>query len=148
MDPYFLVPSIYLHGCVIKVGSPTQKIASILCYRVSYCEKHLWRELCITYISLKRVGFSSVPRLPGWPFQQLIYGGALPIFPLQAGFPPLISCEKTAPLRQSLQKSPPSFLGLQRLSGCTNIGWNLFTRCSLYKKAFPFNNKKRHPCPL
>ena len=31
-------------------------------------------------------------------------------------FPPLISCEKTAPFRQSLQKSPSSFLGCRELS--------------------------------
>jgi len=35
-------------------------------------------ELCITHFSLKRMGFSSVPRLPGWSFQQLICGGVLP----------------------------------------------------------------------
>jgi len=35
-------------------------------------------ELCITYISLKRMGFSSVPRLSGWSFQQRICGGVLP----------------------------------------------------------------------
>ncbi|MBW2002601.1 MAG: hypothetical protein JRI30_08830 [Deltaproteobacteria bacterium] len=32
----------------------------------------------MTYISLTRLGFSSVPRLPGWSFQQRIYGGVLP----------------------------------------------------------------------
>jgi len=36
------------------------------------------RELCITHISLKRMGFSSVPRLSGWSFQQRICGGVLP----------------------------------------------------------------------
>jgi len=35
-------------------------------------------ELCTTYIFLTRIVFSSVPRLPGWSFQQLIYGGVLP----------------------------------------------------------------------
>jgi len=47
------------------------------------------------------MGFSSVPRLSGWSFQQLICGGVLPasperlamagrfaLFPLAAGFPP------------------------------------------------------------
>ena len=79
------------------------------------------RDLHIPHIFLPRLGFSSVPRLPGWSFQQRIYGGVLPIFPLQAGFPPLIRCEKTAPLHQSLQKSPPPFRGLQGLSGCAKI---------------------------
>jgi hypothetical protein len=37
-----------------------------------------YRELCITHISLKRMGFSSVPRLSGWSFQQRICGGVLP----------------------------------------------------------------------
>jgi len=62
------------------------------------------------------MGFSSVPRLTGWSFQQLIHEGILPFFPLLAGFPPLISCEKTAPLHQSLQKSLHSFVGWQKLS--------------------------------
>jgi len=42
-------------------------------------------------------------------------------------FPPLISCEKTAPLRQSLQKSPPSFLELQRLLGCAKISYFIWS---------------------
>jgi hypothetical protein len=45
------------------------------------------------------------------------------------GFPPLISCEKTAPLHQSLQKSAPSFLGLQRLLGCAKISEYLYNIC-------------------
>ena len=32
----------------------------------------------IFHISLKRMGFSSVPRLSGWSFQQRICGGVLP----------------------------------------------------------------------
>jgi hypothetical protein len=36
------------------------------------------RELCITHISLKRMDFSSVPRLLGWSFQQRICGAVLP----------------------------------------------------------------------
>jgi hypothetical protein len=59
----------------------------------------------------RQENFSYVPRLPGWFFQQLIYGGVLPpphSPPLaELRFPPLISCEKTAPSHQSLQKSPP-----------------------------------------
>jgi hypothetical protein len=74
--------------------------------------------------------FSSLPgRRPYGPeaeafglvFSATYLWGSFTLFPLPAGFPPLISCEKTAPLRQSLQKSPPSFLGLQRLSGCAKI---------------------------
>jgi len=72
------------------------------------------------------MGFSSVPRLPGWSFQQLIYGGVLPLFPLQTGFPPLINCEKTAPLHQSLHKSPSSFLGWQEMSGFSKVSGNQF----------------------
>jgi len=101
------------------------------------------------------VGFSSVPRLLGWSFQQLIYGGALPsprrklyepealrIAPTGRGlrFPPLISCEKTAPLRQSLQKSPPSFIGLQRLSGCEKI--SILSQCFILACKFTLSLQK------
>jgi len=72
------------------------------------------------------MGFSSVPRLPGWSFLQLICGGVLPLFPLPAGFPPLISCEKTAPSHQSLHKSPPSFLGWQEMSGFSKASRYLY----------------------
>jgi len=42
MDPYSLVPSIFFHGCVIQVCPPTQKIVSILFYRVSCCDERLY----------------------------------------------------------------------------------------------------------
>ena len=83
----------------------------------------MYRELCIPHISLKRMGFSSVPRLSGWSFQQRICGGVLPLFPLSAGFPPLISCEKRAPFHQSLQKSPYSFTGWQKWSGFAKLSY-------------------------
>jgi hypothetical protein len=35
-------------------------------------------DLCITPLDLKTMGFFSVPRLPGWSFQQRIHGGVLP----------------------------------------------------------------------
>jgi hypothetical protein len=31
-------------------------------------------DLCITPLDLKTMGFFSVPRLPGWSFQQRIHG--------------------------------------------------------------------------
>jgi len=34
------------------------------------------------------------PRIGTWSFLRLIFGGVLPLFPLSAGFPPLISREK------------------------------------------------------
>jgi len=46
----------------------------------------------------------------GLVFSATYLWGSFALFPLPAGFPPLISCEKTAPLRQSLQKSPSSFI--------------------------------------
>jgi len=36
------------------------------------------QDLYITHIFLLRLGFSSVPRLSDWSFQQLIYGGVSP----------------------------------------------------------------------
>jgi hypothetical protein len=41
-------------------------------------EDYRLRYLFIAHITFTRMGFSSVLRLSGWSFQQLIYGGVLP----------------------------------------------------------------------
>ena len=54
-------------------------VISILLFKeyIIVWQKLEWN-LCIIHNLLSRMGFSSVPRLPGWSFQQLIYGGPLP----------------------------------------------------------------------
>ena len=47
-------------------------------YALGRPKKSRLRCLYISHIFLTRVYFSSVPRLPGWSFQQRIYGGVLP----------------------------------------------------------------------
>jgi hypothetical protein len=74
------------------------------------------------------------PGIGTWSFLRLIYVGVPPalserlamasrlaLFPLPAGFPSLISCEKTALLHQSLHKSPSFFIGRQELSDFAKI---------------------------
>jgi hypothetical protein len=41
-------------------------------------DEGIHRDLCITPLNLKPMGFFLVPRLPGWSFQQRIHGGVLP----------------------------------------------------------------------
>jgi hypothetical protein len=45
---------------------------------IGQAEDYRLRYLFIAHITFTRMGFSSVPRLSGWSFQQLIYGGVLP----------------------------------------------------------------------
>jgi len=71
------------------------------------------------------MGFSSVPRLPGWSFQQLIYGGVLPPphCPDKSGpaVSPTDKLRKDSALTPVTSEKSTLFLGLQRLSGCAKI---------------------------
>jgi hypothetical protein len=62
---------------------------------------------------LKEDGLFFSSKALGLVFSATYLRGSFALFPLPAGFPPLIRYEKTAPLHQSLQKSPPSFLGFR-----------------------------------
>jgi hypothetical protein len=73
-----------------------------------------WARALHNAYSSKTMGFFSVPRLPGLFFQRLVYGGVLPpphsLRQAQGcGFPHTQVAKRTAPSRQSLQKSPSSF---------------------------------------
>jgi len=74
---------------------------------------NIFRELCITPILQRRWAFPQFRGSRVGLFSNLSMGEFCPlrIAPINRGlrFPPLISCEKTAPFRQSLQKSPSSF---------------------------------------
>jgi len=118
------------------------------------------------------MGFSSVPRLPGWSFQQLIHGGALPPphCPDMSG--PAVS--PTDKLRKNSALTPVTserstlfswVTEIVRLSssglpagrqagfkvspdlsggnlGILNLSSYLCLVYSLYKKSLPFNGKK------
>jgi len=105
----YIDPAFFVNVLISLVSKEMDRKKLILFYKV--------RALHNLYF-LKEDGLFFSSEALGLVFSATYLWGSFALFPLSAGFPPLISCEKTAPLRQSLQKSPPSFLGLQRLSGC------------------------------
>jgi len=85
----------------------------------------LYRELFITHISLKRMGFSSVPRFSGWSFQQLICGGVLPPphCPYKSGpaVSPTDKLRKDSTLPPVTSEKSTLFIGVTKLSGFVKL---------------------------
>jgi len=66
------------------------------------------RDLCLTPLDLKTMGFFSVPRLPGWFFQQRIHGEfcSIRIAPINRDLRDMVDIVDVFPFLNKAQRAP------------------------------------------